>query len=182
MKKWLGIALAASLTACGGEKTEHPAGQITSNDFESLDGWVGDTPAPSLTKEKAHSGAYSVSVRPGLDYGLSYNNFLGKMSPNRLGKIKVTAWVYLPSAQAAAKLVTEIKDPTRATDNQLLWQGLDLAKAVKKYNEWQQVTQEITLPAKAAATSRFQVYLWRADSGQPVYLDDVTIAPSDAAK
>lgn len=182
MKKWLGILLTASLVACGGEKVEKSANQITSNDFESMEGWLGDTPSPSLTKEKAHSGAYSVLVRPGLDYGLGYRNILGKMSPSRPEKISISAWVFLPNAQAAAKLVTEITDPARAANNQLLWQGIDLDKEVKKYNEWQHVEQVITLPATATATSRFQVYLWRAASGEPVYLDDLTISAAGDTK
>ncbi|QKG53972.1 carbohydrate binding domain-containing protein [Hymenobacter sp. BRD67] len=181
MKNWLALLLLASLASCG-DSTSTPANSLASNNFESVDGWMGDTPQPSLTKEKAHSGAYSVSVRPGIDYSLGYNNTLGRMSTSRPEKIKISGWVYLPSPQASAQLVTEIKDPTLPTNNVLLWNGIDLKKEVKKFNEWQQVERVITIPATAKATSTLKVYLWRADDSQPVYLDDLSLSLDNEAK
>jgi len=183
MKKWLGIMLTVSLASCGGESTTAtPANQVCSNNFDSVDGWMGDTPTPWLTKEKAHSGTYSISVRPGVDYSLGYGNILGKMSATRPEKLKLTGWVFVPSAQASAQLVVEIKDPAKTTDNGLLWQGIDLKKEVKKFNEWQQVEKVITIPANANATSVFKMYLWRSDSNLPVYLDDLTLTLDNEAK
>lgn len=182
MKKWLGILLTASLAGCGGESTTTPANQLASNNFESVDGWMGDIPLPSLTKEKAHSGIYSVSVRPGVDYSLGYSNILGRMSASRPEKLKLSAWVFVPSAQSNTQLVIELKDPTRPTDNTLLWQGLALKTEVKKFNEWQQIEKVITVPPTAKATSSFKLYLWRTDSNQPVYLDDVVLSLANDAK
>lgn len=145
---------------------------LTSNDFDHLDGWVGDV--PSLTREKAHSGAYSVVVQPGLEYSLGYSNPLGRLSITRPDKIRVSAWVMRTGDQNAAKLVTEIKDP--ANGNKLLWQALDLGKEVKKLNEWQHVEQVITVPPAVAATHRIMVYMWGAGAGQPTYLDDLTLS------
>lgn len=182
MKKWVGLLLTAALASCSGESNTTPANQLAHNDFEQIDGWLGDASTASLTKEKAHSGVYSVSVRPGQDYSLGYSNVLGKMSASRPEKIKLNGWVFVPSAQAGAKLVVEVTDPTRPTDNTLLWQGIELNKKAKKFNEWQEIEEIIPLPATAKATSRFKLYLWRADSAQPVYLDDIALNLDNDAK
>ena len=183
MKKWLGILLTASLASCGGgDTTTNPANLVAKNDFESMDGWMGDAPAPSLTKEKAHSGLYSVSVRPGVDYGIGYSSLLGKMTPTRPQKIKLSAWVFVPSDQANANLVVEMRDPANPAAPPLLWQGIVLKKEVKKFNEWQQLEKVITLPAGATAATSFKMYLWRTDSAVPVYLDDVVLALDNDAK
>lgn len=175
--------LTVSLASCGSEKTSAPAlNQLCSNGFESVDGWMGNTPTPSLTKEKAHSGAYSVLVKPGVDYSMGYENTLGKMSVSRPKKLKVTGWVFLPNPQAGARLVVEIKDPAKATDNTLMWQGIDLKREVKKFNEWQQIEKTITIPTNTDATSTFKMYLWRSDSSLPVYLDDVAVLLDNEAK
>lgn len=167
--------LALSLSACSDKsESDADAGLLTSNDFEHLNGWIGDSPSSAtLTTEKAHSGKYSVVVKPGADYGLGYGNVLSKMSATRPGKITISAWVMVPSNQALAQLVTEIKDPT--TNKLYLWNGVDLVKEAKKFNVWQKVERTITVPAEATATSRIQIYPWRGNSGQPVYVDDIEV-------
>ncbi|MDQ2794058.1 MAG: hypothetical protein M3Y12_08625 [Bacteroidota bacterium] len=169
------VALGAS--SCS-QKPAEPTGSdvLATNDFENLDGWLADSPAlVTLTKSRAHSGVYSTQAGPGYDFSLGYNNQLSRLAPEWPGKLKVSAWVLLPNDQAAAKLVMEVKSGA-TTSAGLLWEGLDLTKAVKSYNKWQYVEQTITLPETAKPTSRLLVYLWRADSKQPVYLDDLKIS------
>ena len=149
---------------------------LAANDFENLDGWLADSPAlATLTKTRAHSGAYSTQVGPGYDFGLGYSNPLSRLASEWPGKIKVSAWVFVPSNQEAGKLVTELKTGD-ANSKGLLWEGLDLAKAVKSYNQWQYVEKVVALPEAAKPSSRLLVYLWRAESKQPVYLDDLKIS------
>ena len=114
-------------------------------------------------------------VKPGYDYGLGYSNTLSRLAPEWPAKLTVSAWVMLPSGEASAKLVTEVKSGATNSPG-LLWEGLDLNKAVKVYNKWQYVEQTITLPETAKPNSRLLVYLWCADSKQPVYLDDLKIS------
>lgn len=143
-----------------------------SNDFDHLDGWVGDV--PSLTRDKAHSGTYSVVVKPGIEYSLGYNNLLGRLSSTRPDKLRVSAWVMRTGDQNAAKLIVEIKDP--ATGARALWDGIDLGKEVPKLNTWQHIEHVITVPPTVASTSRIMVYMWGVGAGQPTYLDDLTIS------
>lgn len=177
MKKSVSMLLLA-LAGCG--QGAAPANQLAQNDFEAVEGWSGDAVSPSLTREKAHSGAYSVAVRPGVDYSMGYTNALGKMSARKPEKIKLTAWVLVPSAQVGTNLVVEVKDA--GPGPALLWQGLDLKKEVKKFNEWQQIEKVILIPPAASEVSVFKTYLWRADGVQPVYLDDVTLTLANDEK
>lgn len=173
----LAVLAASLLAGCSQTPPQTPtAGNLAFNDFDNLDGWLADSPALiTLSQEKAHSGKYSTMVSSDYAYSLGYNNTLGRLSPDWPAKLKISAWVLLPSDQAAAKLVAEVKSADTQASN-LLWQGLELPKAVKTYNAWQYVEQTIVVPNSAKANSRLLVYLWRADSKVPVYLDDLTIA------
>jgi hypothetical protein len=175
MKKYLYAVLTlATVASCGGSKDgDKPANLLASNDFEAFDGWVGAEAMPTLTKEKAHSGSYSVMARPGAEYSNGYNNTLNKLSPIKLNKIKIHGWVYLPTTQTPAVLVTSLTDP--AQPKPLLWDGLALSKEVKWANKWVEVEKEITLPANSAPTNRLYVYLWSGGAPTPVFLDDLEI-------
>lgn len=166
----LGLSLLLS-SGCS-KTTAEEKDVLTSNDFDHLDGWVGDV--PSLTRDKAHSGAYSLVVKPGLEYSLGYSNPLGRLSTTRPDKIRVGAWVMRTGDANSAKLVIEIKDPT--TGEKAFWDGIDLAKEAPKLNAWQHIEHEIAVPPTVSANSRIQVYMWGAGVGQPTYLDDLTLS------
>lgn len=174
MKKIAYAFLALALAGCNDEAAQAPAGQITFNDFEAVDGWSTGVPVPSLTKEKAHSGTYAIRVAPGLDYSTGYNNLLGKISTTRLRKVKVQAWVFVSNPQSTAVLVTQIHSVEQSKD--LLWDGLDVTKAAKETNKWVQIEKEVVLPETATYTNQLLVYLWRNGSAQPTYLDDLRIS------
>lgn len=177
LKPAVAFLAALLLTGCANSASEAPAtGPLAANDFENLDGWLADSPAlATLNRAKAHSGVYSTMAGPGQDYSLGYSNALSRLSPNWPAKLTVGAWVFVPNGQARAKLVTEVTSGA-ASGTGLLWEGLDLTKAVKTFNKWQYVEQTITMPATAKPTSRLKVYLWRAESNAPVYLDDLKIS------
>lgn len=172
------LASALVLGGCGGDDAKsRPENLLASNDYDELEGWVPDGSMPFLTKEKAHSGAYSARVNSANEYAGGYGSLLGKMSPTRVTKLTYRAWVFVPSKDAAASIVAQVTDP--ATGKVLFWDGQDLSKAVKKYNEWSEVSKTISLPAEATYNSKLSVYLWRANSSQPVYLDDLQVAKAE---
>lgn len=174
MKKIVSAALLLGLTACAEVPPQAPANQLAFNDFEGLDGWTGDLALPSLTKEHAHSGAYAVRVADGLEFSLGYRTVLRKLGDNKLRKIKVQAWVYVPSPKASCMLVTEVRN--KGEDKTALWDGIRLTDVAKVQNRWVRVEKEIVLPATATPESQLQVYLWRSTSPQPTYLDDLRIS------
>ncbi len=178
MKKLLYGLMTLSCIACG--RTENkPAGLMTSNDFEESEGWMSGAVNASLTKDKAHSGVYSVKVAPGLDYSLGYNGTLGKLSSSRLEKIKLHAWIFLPNDKATAKLVTEVKNPGQ--EKGVVWDGVDLVERgkVDGFNKWIEVEKIVPLPKEVNSESQLLVYLWRGDSSEPVYVDDLQLLKAD---
>lgn len=176
MKKYsLLLLTAATLAGCGDESSSRPANYLTGNDFEQLEGWTGDVALPSLTKEKAHSGSYSVRVGPGIDYGNGFIGTLGKLSPTRLTQVQVKGWVFVPAGTVTAGIVTNLVDPAATDGKAALWEVLPLDKAVKKRNEWVEVEKTLTLPANAGPNFKLYVYLWSGGSPSVAYLDDVQL-------
>jgi hypothetical protein len=176
MKKLLYASFSLALTACGENATEVPANRLASNDFESVEGWFGDSTPASLTKEKAHSGRYAVKVDPNTEFSMGYSNLLGKLSASKLKKIKIHAWVHIPVGGPNAVLVTHITDPANPSAQPVLWDGLRLAEATKGRNKWVEVEKEITLPANITYAHKIQVYLWRTANAETTFMDDLTIS------
>ncbi|MBC8082018.1 MAG: carbohydrate binding domain-containing protein [Hymenobacter sp.] len=175
MKKLLYAVLALGIASCGAKTTDTPANQLTSNDFESMDGWMGDNTPSSLTKEKAHSGRYAIKVDPGIEYGIGYTNLLGKLSASKIKKLKVHAWVNLPNGKSEAVLVTQVTDPGNPAAKPLLWDGLKVVDQVKASDKWVEVEKEITLPENITYTNKISIYLWRTGVQETAFLDDLTI-------
>lgn len=161
--------------ACGSNKTASTAADVlVGNDFESLAGWLGVTPNPSLTDEKAHSGHYSIKVDGTIEYSLGFASTLGALHDTRVKRIKVTAWVFVPDAQAVALLVTHAGDAPNVKP--LLWDGFDVTKAVAgSYGKWVEVSKVMELPGAVTAATNIGFYLWHTGGSQPVYLDDLTV-------
>ncbi|UOQ66037.1 hypothetical protein [Hymenobacter volaticus] len=179
MRKLLYTLLVIGVASCGEKKAEVPANQLAGNDFESIEGWMGDNTPNSLTKEKAHSGRYAIKVDPGVEYSMGYNNLLGKLSASRLRKIKVHAWVNLPNGKSDAVLVTSVADPNNPAAKPIVWEGLKLTDKVKSFNKWVEVEKEITLPDNVTYNNKMNVYLWRGGAPETTFLDDLIIEKVD---
>ena len=179
MRNFLYSLLILALVSCGDKKEGSPANQLASNDFESIDGWVGDNTPSSLTKERAHSGRYSIKVDPTVEYSMGYSNLLGKLSPSKLRKLKVHGWVNLPNGKTEAVLVTQITDPANPAAKPIVWEGLKLTDQVKAFNKWVEVEKEIILPDNVTYANKISVYLWRTGAPEPAFIDDLTIEKVD---
>jgi hypothetical protein len=167
-------ALLAGTVSCSKSDTALSDDVITANNFEAVSGWF---PAPpSLTRDKAHSGHYSIKVDKDVEYGMGYSQLMSLASPTRLQKIKVSGWAMLSGPDAKATLIVQITDPANPTAKPLYWQPLELNKVIKKMNDWTEFTQEFSLPANITPTQQLWVYLWRgAPSTQAVYMDDLAV-------
>ena len=168
------VALATALGACSKDQSaDLPEGTVTSNNFENVQGWGGANEA-SVTAEKAHSGRYSVMTKPGLDFGYTYVNTLGQMTGGKPKKMTISGWAWVPDKDANAALILDIKH-SATNGSQVYYAGMELARTVKKFNEWQKVTKTFDLPDSIASINTCKIYMWRGSSPRPVYLDDVTI-------
>ena len=174
MMKYLWPVLAlTTLAGCGDNATTRPDNLLAGNDFEGLEGWTNEVPMPALTRDKAHSGVYSVRVGPGVDYSNGFIGTLGKLSATKPTQIQVKGWAYVPTGPTGAALVTQLMDP--AAPKPVVWESLALDKLVKKRNEWTEVEKTITVPANANPNFKLYVYLWSGGQPNVAYLDDVQI-------
>ena len=172
------LGLGLLLGACSREAASSPDPKLlASTSFEEFYGWL-PANAPALTQAQAHSGKFSTMVGAGHEFSLGYNNMLSGLAPQWPGKLKISAWVFIPDEQATAQLVAEVKSAD-ATKPGLLWEGVKLTDQVKAYGQWRRLEHTITLPATARPDSRLLVYLWEADQHLPVYLDDMEISLAD---
>lgn len=171
--RFAGLVFPALLTACSSPDTEsNSTNLLLRNDFDSLAGWTG-AESPSLTRERAHSGQYSIKTDKDLEYSLTYVNLLGRLSPVRLTKIKVAAWVFAAkpgNAQLTVQLTRSLQDNTTIFN-----QSLDLGETVKKPGEWTYVSKVFALPADISSANQLRIFVWRASAAEPVYLDDLVV-------
>jgi hypothetical protein len=179
MKNLFFSLLAVGFSACSSSSSVKSADVLASNDFEQLDGWLGSAATPSLNRERAHSGEYSVKVDHNIDYSLGYKNQLGLLSPTRLHKIKIHCWVFLTNSKTAVALVTDIRNPDSAKS--IVHDSYELAKVTKPkgYHQWVEVEHTIDLPKTVTYNSQLVVYMWRANSPEPAYLDDLQILKAE---
>lgn len=144
---------------------------VTTNDFESVAGWGSDL--SSLTRDHAHSGRYAVQVGPDHEYGLTYDLPLNQASVHQLKGVEVDAWVYLPSSQASGALALQIIDA--GSGKAVHAEYLPLAEQVQVYKEWRPVRKRFMLPAGLSNDLHLRIYLWRNNSPETLYLDDLSV-------
>jgi hypothetical protein len=168
------IALALLMTACSSDanETKEKIPDVAADrvlfttSFEDFEGWVAEN--PSLNKEKAHTGHYSIKVDQNIEFSQTYTNQLARLSPKRFNKVRITAWGYL-TAPGAAALVFQI---TRADQTSVFYEKID----INKVNSWEQVSKVLTLPTVLDPMDQVRIYLWRASATAPAYLDDVKLS------
>lgn len=154
---------------------------MTTN-FETLYGWLPAPQSDLLSREQAHSGTYSIKVDPQHEYSLTYRAALGALHDTRISKMKVSAWVFVPDAQAQATLVVAIAGQGAKPEN-LLWEGITLQQEVAgEYGRWVKISRKLTLPAEADATNQLSIYLWRTGGDKAVFLDDVILQNESPAE
>lgn len=170
MKRVLLALPLAVLAACGGDSTANNKDVLMKSDFDALNGWLPDRAA--LTRDKAHSGAYSIKVEPGRDFSLNYLAQLGQLSGSRIRGVRFDGWVFLTDKNAKAQLAFVTKEAPDGKDIEATYFNYD---TVNEYGKWVAVSKEIIFPATTNYNSALLVYLWRAGATSPAYLDDVQL-------
>ncbi|WP_216690435.1 carbohydrate binding domain-containing protein [Hymenobacter siberiensis] len=162
------------LVSCSKDEDKVKGTLVTHNDFEAVLGWGGTTDI-SVNTEKAHSGKYSIKTGPQNEYAYTYSQTLGQMSPTKIKELTLSAWVWVPNAQASSTLVVSINHSTMV-NTVVYYGGIDLSKDVTKYKSWQHVSKTFTLPDSVQSTNHLKCYLWRAGNSEAVYVDDMTLS------
>ena len=170
----LGSLVALTVAGCGGNDAASEPNLLVSSNFDTLAGWIPEAQSATLSRDKAHSGHYAVKVDPSHEYSLGYKAPLGQLHETRVKKIKVTAWTFVPTADAKAALVVTVGNPDPASDKPLMWDAVEV-DGTKDTGKWTEVSKEFTIPENATATSPLGIYLWRTGGSQPVYLDDLRV-------
>ena len=162
------------LSACSSSSKEVTADQVLLvSDFENLAGW-GGLQSPSLTRERAHSGQYSIKTDATLEYSLTFSDVLARLPAGPLTKIRVSAWVFAP-APGGAHLMVQFTRTLQ--DNTPVFDGsIALSPAGKKRGEWVYLSQVFDLPTTLSPANQLRVFVWRASASEPLYVDDLVIA------
>lgn len=175
---WAAIlaVLIACLPGCSGAPNtgKYVGDTAIRTDFEDLAGWVAD---PSgLTNVHAHSGSQALFVSADREFSMTYHLPLGSVSLHHIKALEVSAWVYVPSAQAGSALTIQVFPPTGRPIVGLPYsEALPLLDQVHEYGKWQQVQKVFVLPDGLPVDADLRLYLWRGSSKEPVYLDDLYV-------
>jgi hypothetical protein len=170
------LTAALGLAGCGrSDEADRSKTLLMANNFETLEHWLPGDLASTLTHEQAHSGRTALKVDDMHEYSLTYKKPLGYFQLPRPARLRVSAWVLLPDAQAAATLVTTVTDPANSAAKPLFWEGLKLREAVHSYGKWTKVSQVVTLPTDLQDTHMLTFYLWHTGPSPAVYLDDLEV-------
>ncbi|TGE05492.1 hypothetical protein [Hymenobacter fodinae] len=172
MKRLSYVAAFALLTACAsGEEKKVDPKVLTSTSFEELAGWGGlDTGL--LTKTRAHTGQYCIKVDNTHEFSLTYDVVLGEMSPRKVKKINLHAWVLLPTDRTNAILGIQVVDP--ANGQPVFGDGVKM-ETIKKYNKWVEIDKDFELPETIQPTHHLKLFLYRDAAFDSVYADDITL-------
>jgi hypothetical protein len=149
---------------------------VTFNDFESGGGWSGDPDHNNTSlvqKGPAHSGRYALRVDANHEYSLTFAMALGRMREAKFQKLRLEAWVFMPSERATGTVGLQLLAPDKS--KQVFSDDIKLREAVKTYGKWVPIRKDITLPVEAAPGQQLRVFLWRADATDEVLLDDVLL-------
>lgn len=162
-----------AVTGCDDTKPDPEGGNsLAFNDYEAVVGWM---PNPeSVTRERAHSGRYSVKVGPENEYGMGYSMVLEKIIDHRPHKIRLEGWGYMTDANAGAKVGFQLFNAPQ--DKLLFSDGIEYAEAIKTLGKWVKISKDITLPNDVAGNQQIRVFLWRSNASSPAFLDDLRIS------
>lgn len=172
----VGLLSLSLLGACRDDAAQgqYVGDSITRTDFDDLLGWGADPTA--LTREHAHSGRFATFVNADREYSLTYRLPLGQASVHIIKAVEIEAWVYLTSAKAAASLSVQLGRPGASSDAPALYaEQLNLLDQVHEFGKWVPVHRTFVLPEGAPSESELRIFLWRQNSPEPVYLDDLHV-------
>lgn len=173
-RSWLGLALLAELTGCGGDPRAgtYIGDDITRIDFEELIGWGADEGA--LTRAHARSGSFATFVGPTREFSLTYHQPLNQASVHTLRAVDLDAWIYSTSPRAGAAITVQVfRPPGGPAGPPLYSEALHVSSSPAEAGKWRPVHHVFVLPSGLPGEAELRIYLWRDAGSEPVYLDDL---------
>ena len=177
---FLTLGLLCLLAGCERAASVPPVGsgqkEWIHQDFDNLQEWIGGENIPSLTRERAHSGHFSLKTGPGIDYSLTFSAPFDQLSLTKPRKLRVQAWIWVPDESNNTALVITAVDSKSVVS----WEGIQLANTVKGYKNWQHLDQKVMMSPQLTSDDILKVYLWQRNSNdKPLYLDDLVISEEE---
>lgn len=170
MRKKILIYLLGCLASCS-SAVDSENKIVVKNDFDMLDGW-GTCANNSITKERAHSGKYSIKVDQNVEFSVGFQKPLLELMPDKPKKLKLTSWVYSPSPDGKAVIEFDVID----LDNRKISDAsYKLEEKLRSYKQWVKIKKVITIPDNVQPNHQLRLFLWRANATVPVFMDDITI-------
>ncbi len=177
---WPGLVagLLVLLAGCSrSDEAGHWVGDVvTANDYEATLGWVQG--ATSLTRDHAHSGRYADHVDATHEWGITFQAPVSQVSVHALRGVAVEAWAFAhdlnPNRSAVLQVEVWAHGPGQDT-KPLFSSALPLNTQLTDSVVWTPVHQEFSLPTGLPFEANLRIFLWRAGSTKPVYLDDLRV-------
>lgn len=170
-----GAIAVSALAACSKtDSVDLPAGMVTRNNFENVQGWGGVNEV-GVTTEKAHSGKSCIWVNPQVQYSYTYSRVLSQMTNSKPKKLTVEGWAWVPEKGSSASIILEIKH-SPYNNSMVYYDGMDLTSTVGGFKSWKKVKKTFTLPDSVASGNAVKVYMFGGNSKAPVYFDDLAIS------
>ena len=170
MKRTFFLLTLTGLVACQKQDTVADTKVLMSSDIDSLVGWVAGP--NTFSKGKAHSGKYSLGVDQSHEFSPNYAAMLGDVFSTRPRGVKLSAWVYATDEHSGGKLEFVLKD---GTNGQEQFRKQFRLTEVGGYGKWVRLEQEINFPKEVTYSSQIFMYVSRAESTTPAYVDDLQL-------
>lgn len=163
------LVIILSMCSCSSDKANKD-GLYYANDFESIQGWGGDT--SRLSSSAAHSGKYSTFTSQANQYSQVFKILMKDISRQPVTKLEFTVWCYADALPVKAVIVTQIKD---STPEPLFYSAIPLDEYIVEQREWVKVKQQVFFDPKAISPgNEFGFYIYNPGN-TAVYADDFTL-------
>jgi hypothetical protein len=151
--------------ACG--KKKNTANYMYQNTFDNYKDFGFDH--ATLKSGNARSGEWYCELDTINQYSITYSKKVKDLPVKNAKKVKLSAWLYLPTFNARATVVATVGEQGKEA---VMWNGLNTDDLVDTEKQWVQVTGEFALPANMNPEHTLQVYVWNHGK-EVVWCDDV---------
>jgi hypothetical protein len=145
------------------------AAEIFSTDMECKNKYF---QPQNITCKKAHSGLYSCKVDSVQPFAVGFAKTIDSISNYK--SVKASMWILTSKLETDAVFVTSIQDNSKV----LFWKGAPLKTKLLKPEGWQEIAEEVDLPAGIFSKGpfMFKVYVWNpSKTGELFYVDDIKV-------